>query len=159
MIPVPAMLRELLKLPKLSSSPQTMAQIIGSVVSTRNMPRLGLDGSNSKEKSVACTSSSDRTTSSAVSLQAARSRAGISMTKSLCLFGTTCVSRRAFLDERSTEPTEWRALTAGDVYRLWLESSDSPASTVLSGEQSPVTLRDDIDGAVDLLLAVSSSMA
>ncbi len=60
-MPVPFMSSELLKLPSASVSPQTMAQIIGSVVITRKMPRSGKEGSFSKTKSVACTSENGKT--------------------------------------------------------------------------------------------------
>ena len=60
-MPVPFIERLLLRRPNVSSSPQTMAQIIGSVVVTRKMPRCGSVGSASNTSSPACTSANGRT--------------------------------------------------------------------------------------------------
>ena len=60
-IPVPFIARLLLKRPRDPSSPQTMAQIIGSVVVTRKIPRLGSDGSASNVRSPSWTSLKGRT--------------------------------------------------------------------------------------------------
>ena len=61
-MPVPFIDRLLLKRPNVSSSPHTMAQIIGSVVVTRKIARLGSDGSDSNENGLACTSAKGRAT-------------------------------------------------------------------------------------------------
>jgi hypothetical protein len=60
------MASELLKFPKLSSSPQMMAADQGSVVVTRNIPRSGLVGSASKLNSVSWTSLKGSTSEPAV---------------------------------------------------------------------------------------------
>jgi len=63
-MPVPFIDRLLLNRPNESSSPHTMAQIIGSVVVTRKIPRPGSVGSFSNTMSLACTSSNGRTSPS-----------------------------------------------------------------------------------------------
>src|SRR5262245_14362674 len=60
-MPVPFMARLLLNRPKDASVPHTSAQIIGSVVVTLKMPRVGSSGSASKVRSLARTSSNGRT--------------------------------------------------------------------------------------------------
>ena len=59
--PVPFIEKLLLRATEGSSSPQTRAQIIGSVVVTWKMPRCGSVGSASKASSLACTSAKGRT--------------------------------------------------------------------------------------------------
>lgn len=54
----------IVELPRFSSLPQTMAQIIGSVVVTRKIPRPGLVGSSSNSNSEAATSEKGRTSAS-----------------------------------------------------------------------------------------------
>ncbi len=66
MMPVPFMARLLLKLPRASVSPQTIAQMAGSVVTTRKIPRSGSSGSTSKTNSESWISENGRTSPASV---------------------------------------------------------------------------------------------
>jgi hypothetical protein len=102
---------ELLKLPRSSVSPHTIAQMSGSVVVMRKIPRSENVGSFSKTASVACTSVNGRTSLLAAVEHAAARRANAPMVRIKARLFTVGTLRVVVSDQRCGRAEDSRFLS------------------------------------------------